>query len=222
MVGIFKNIALLVHVTVAETSTDEMAALVHGLVHPSYLCTLDELAWDVRYTLIINGVIVSYINPAKFQALEHDLRKARRCYNMSPYTSIYPGTDGTTLHVDCNAGRMLNPLIVSETVCSGFFFEVCKDALRHGNYDNLMEELVLHGCIEYICANEEASCWIATTWDHWFGLQGIYTRGWTDVYSSHDSSCCTLIMQLGLCPECNQGPQHLSGKNVDAGMSLRI
>lgn len=219
MCGLLKNLALLVHVSVGTTCTNDLAALVFGLVDPAWVCMADEMPWDVGTTLVINGVIKGFVAPAKLRTMCVYLRQCRRGLNISFDTSIYVGEDGRTLHLDSNAGRMMDPLIVTESVQNGRFFDVCRNWLRSNTgCNNLLDELLRYGCVEYICANEEADCWIATSWADWFtqlkemrrtrdanGAPSgpMFTHLMIHAVALFDYSIASMIF-----PECNQGPRN--------------
>jgi len=218
MCGLLKNIALLVHVSIGLTDTDTMAALIHCLVDPTWLQLPDEPPWDVNYVLVINGVIKAFVRPERIEELCAHLRGCRRASNIRFDTSIYLDESGTTLHVDTNAGRMLDPLIRTDSILDGRFFDICHDfTVSGGHFSNLILELTRYGCIDYVCANEEASYWIATSWAEWFSqLKGhrrsaapdqeyvpMFTHMMIHAVALFDYSIASMIF-----PECNQGPRN--------------
>lgn len=217
MCGLLKNMALLVHVSTGITDTNTMAALVLCLVDPTWLRMPWEPPWDVRYTLVINGVIKAFVNPTNMDALCEALRRARRAANIRFDTSIYLNADGTTLHVDSNAGRTLDPLIRTDAVLDGRFFQVCQTfTASGGHFSNLILELVRYGCVDYVCANEEASYWVASSWADWLSqLAGhraskpgatfvpMYTHLMVHAVALFDYAVASMIF-----PECNQGPRN--------------
>jgi DNA-directed RNA polymerase II subunit RPB2 len=218
MCGLLKNIALLVHVSIGITDTNTMAALVHCLVDPRWVRMSWEPPWDVEHVLVINGVIKAFIDPDKMDTMCEHLRMCRRAANMRFDTSIYINESGTTLHVDSNAGRMLDPLIRTESVMDGRFFDVCHNFVQSGgHFSNLIRELTRYGCVDYVCANEEASYWIATSWADWFSqLDGhrraqqpnskfvpMFTHMMIHAVALFDYAVASMIF-----PECNQGPRN--------------
>lgn len=217
MCGLLKNLALLVHVTVGTTSTDDLGALVHCLVPPQWIRTTDELAWDIGTTLVVNGVIKGYVYPPAIGVVRDTLRLCRRSTNLSFETSIYLGQDGNTLFLDSNAGRTMDVLLITESILDGRFFEVCESGLNQSTFVNLIDSLVAHGCAEYICANEETECWIASSWADWFAqlkesrraesrgdVNGpMFTHLMVHAVAIFDYAIASMIF-----PESNQGPRN--------------
>ena len=214
MVGLLKNIALLSYVSTGIVTTDELEILLHCLVPPSWIWPLDEMrsAVDVRYTVTINGVIKAFVQPRKMRDLCDFLRNCRRAGNLRFDISIYLAEHGTTLYLDSSAGRMMDPLVTTDSITSGRFFQVWEAFLANGGqFSNLIWNMSQVGCIDYVCANEESEYWIATSWADWFAqleehrLNGspMFTHIMIHAVALVDYSIASMIF-----PECNQGPRN--------------
>ena len=219
MCGLLKNMALLLHVSTGVTDTNTMAALIFCLVDPTWLRMPHEPPWDVKYVLVVNGVVKAFVDPTHMEDLCEVLRQCRRAANIRFDTSIYLNGLGTTLHVDSNAGRTLDPLIRTASVLDGRFFAVCQNFVAsQGHFSNLILALVRYGCVDYVCANEEASYWISSSWADWLSqLSGhrksqesataefvpMYTHLMVHAVALFDYAVASMIF-----PECNQGPRN--------------
>ena len=83
-----KNLSLLVHVSIGETPTDEMTALIHCLINPAWIRTLDQLPWNVESVLVVNGVIQAFIHP-KHMNVVHQLPESQ-----PPHRDELEGSEG--------------------------------------------------------------------------------------------------------------------------------
>ncbi len=157
--GLVKNLALSAIISVNVPSEDIVEKLYDlGVTYVSD--AKDELKKEGA-RIFVDGRLIGYYKDG--QKLAHSLRELRRNSKIHPHIGIFlyqSNIEGATkrLYVNCNAGRVLRPLIVIKDN---------KPLLTQELIDKISKKFLswndlLHiGVIELIDANEEENCYIA-------------------------------------------------------------
>ncbi len=156
--GLVKNLALSAIISVNVPSEDIIEKLYDlGVTYVSE--AKDELKKDGA-RIFVDGRLIGYYKDG--QKLADSLRELRRNFKIHPHIGIFlyqSNIEGSTkrLYVNCNAGRVLRPLIVIKDN---------KPLLTQELIDKISKKFLswndlLHmGIIELVDANEEENCYI--------------------------------------------------------------
>ena len=158
--GLVKNLALSAIISVSVPSQSIVEKLYeYGTQH--FTDVSDDVKRDGT-RVFVDGKLLGYYKDGK--KLSESLRELRRTNSgIHPHVGIsYHATDqeGSTkrIYINCNAGRVLRPLIIIKDNKS----LLTKDLLdKISNHLTSWEELVRNGIIELVDANEEENCFIA-------------------------------------------------------------
>src|SRR5712692_5788000 len=157
--GLVKNLALSAIISVNVPSEDIVEKLYDlGVTYVSD--AKDELKKEGA-RVFVDGRLIGYYKDG--QKLVDSLRELRRNFKIHPHIGIFlyqSNIDGSTkrLYVNCNAGRVLRPLIVIKDnkplLTQELIEKVSKKFLS-------WTDLLHMGVIELVDANEEENCYIA-------------------------------------------------------------
>ena len=156
--GLVKNLALSAIISVNVPSEDIVEILYNSGVH-DLTSANNEIKKDGA-RIFVDGKLIGFHKNG--QELTEALRVLRRSSKIHPHVgiSLYePDQDGATkrLYVNCNAGRVLRPLIIvknSKPLLTEEFLDKISKKLISWN------DLIRMGIIELIDANEEENCYI--------------------------------------------------------------
>ncbi len=156
--GLVKNLALSAIISVNVSSEEIIEKLFDlGTVH--FSDAKDEIKKDST-RVFVDGRLIGYFKEGN--KLAESLRELRRDSKIHPHIGIsffHPEIEGATkrLYVNCNAGRVLRPLIIikeNKSLLSSELLEKISKKLLSWN------DLLRMGIIELIDANEEENCYI--------------------------------------------------------------
>ena len=156
--GLVKNLALSAIISVNVSSEEIIEKLFDlGTVH--FSDAKDEIKKDST-RVFVDGRLIGYFKEG--DKLAESLRELRRDSKIHPHIGIsffHPEIEGATkrLYVNCNAGRVLRPLIIikeNKSLLSSELLEKISKKLLSWN------DLLRMGIIELIDANEEENCYI--------------------------------------------------------------
>lgn len=154
--GLVKNLALSAIISV-NVSPEEIIEKLYDLGSVHFTDAKEDLKRDGT-RVFVDGRLVGYYKDG--DKLVESLRDLRRNSKIHPHVGISlfkPGVEGATtrLYVNCNAGRVLRPLIVIKDgkplVTQEFIDKVSKKLMS-------WNDLLRMGIIELIDANEEENC----------------------------------------------------------------
>ena len=154
--GLVKNLALSAIISVNVSSEEIIEKLFDlGTVH--FSDAKDEIKKDST-RVFVDGRLIGYFKEG--DKLAESLRELRRDSKIHPHIGIsffHPEIEGATkrLYVNCNAGRVLRPLIIikeNKSLLSSELLEKISKKLLSWN------DLLRMGIIELIDANEEENC----------------------------------------------------------------
>lgn len=156
--GLVKNLALSAVISVNAVSEEIIEKLYDlGTVH------FNEAKDDIKLSgtrVFVDGKLIGYYNDG--ENLAESLRTIRRESKIHPHIGVSlqkPEQDGATtrLYINCNAGRVLRPLIIirdgKPLLTSDLLDKLSKKMLS-------WRDLLKMGVIELIDANEEENCYI--------------------------------------------------------------
>ena len=157
--GLVKNLALSAIISQNVPSEDVVETL-----YNSGVVDLNSANNDIKKDgtrIFVDGKLIGFHKNG--QELTQTLRTLRRTSKIHPHVgiSIYePDQEGATgrLYVNCNAGRVLRPLIIVEndkSLLTDEFLDKISKKLISWN------DLIRMGIIELIDANEEVNCYVA-------------------------------------------------------------
>ena len=157
--GLVKNLALSAIISQNVPSEDVVETL-----YNSGVVDLNSANNDIKKDgtrIFVDGKLIGFHKNG--QELTQTLRTLRRTSKIHPHVgiSIYePDQEGATgrLYVNCNAGRVLRPLIIVEndkSLLTDEFLDKISKKLISWN------DLIRMGIIELIDANEEENCYVA-------------------------------------------------------------
>jgi DNA-directed RNA polymerase subunit B len=156
--GLVKNLALSAIISV-NVSPEEIVEKLYDLGTVHFSDAKEELKRDGT-RVFVDGRLVGYYKDG--EKLVESLRELRRSSKIHPHVAISfykPSVEGATrrLYVNCNAGRVLRPLIVIKDGKSLLTQELIEKVLK-----KLMSwnDLLRMGVIELTDANEEENCYI--------------------------------------------------------------
>ena len=156
--GLVKNLALSAIISV-NVSSEEIVEKLFDLGTVHFSDAKDEIKKDST-RVFVDGRLIGYFKEGG--KLAESLRKLRRDSKIHPHIGIsffHPEIEGATkrLYVNCNAGRVLRPLIIikeNKSLLSSELLEKISKKLLSWN------DLLRMGIIELIDANEEENCYI--------------------------------------------------------------
>ena len=156
--GLVKNLALSAIISVSISSEEIIEKLFEiGTSH--FLEVKDPVKKDGT-RVFVDGKLIGYHKDG--EKLANSLRELRRSSKIHPHVGIsihQPELEGATkrLYVNCNAGRVLRPLIIikegKSTLTQDLLTKVVKKLIS-------WNDLIRMGVIELIDANEEENCTI--------------------------------------------------------------
>jgi len=156
--GLVKNLALSAIISV-NVSSEEIVEKLFDLGTVHFSDARDEIKKDST-RVFVDGRLIGYFKEGG--KLAESLRELRRESKIHPHIGIsffHPEIEGATkrLYVNCNAGRVLRPLIIikeNKSLLSSELLEKISKKLLSWN------DLLRMGIIELIDANEEENCYI--------------------------------------------------------------
>ena len=156
--GLVKNLALSAIISV-NVSSEEIVEKLFDLGTVHFSDAKDEIKKDST-RVFVDGRLIGYFKEGG--KLAESLRELRRDSKIHPHIGIsffHPEIEGATkrLYVNCNAGRVLRPLIIikeNKSLLSSELLEKISKKLLSWN------DLLRMGIIELIDANEEENCYI--------------------------------------------------------------
>jgi len=156
--GLVKNLALSAIISQNVPSEDVVEILYNSGVNDLITATNDMKKDGTR--IFVDGKLIGFHKNG--EKLTEVLRDLRRTAKLHPHVgvSIYePDKDGATsrLYVNCNAGRVLRPLIIianNKSLLTDEFIDKISKKLISWN------DLIRMGIIELIDANEEENCYV--------------------------------------------------------------
>ena len=156
--GLVKNLALSAIISV-NVSSEEIVEKLFDLGTVHFSDAKDEIKKDST-RVFVDGRLIGYFKEG--DKLAESLRELRRDSKIHPHIGIsffHPGIEGATkrLYVNCNAGRVLRPLIIikeNKSLLSSELLDKISKKLLSWN------DLLRMGIIELIDANEEENCYI--------------------------------------------------------------
>ena len=156
--GLVKNLALSAIISV-NVSSEEIVEKLFDLGTVHFSDAKDEIKKGST-RVFVDGRLIGYFKEGG--KLAESLRELRRDSKIHPHIGIsffHPEIEGATkrLYVNCNAGRVLRPLIIikeNKSLLSSELLEKISKKLLSWN------DLLRMGIIELIDANEEENCYI--------------------------------------------------------------
>ena len=200
--GLVKNMAMsgLVSVSVDETTIFDI--LKNNLMIPDDVA--DDSLKQNGTRIILNGMLVGYHHNGK--QFTKTIRELRRGGAIHPHVGIYfddPTTNATKrIHINCNAGRLLRPLIIIKDGASTLTDDTL-DKVSSGKIS--WNDLIKNGIIEVIDANEEENCLVA------FDEESIKNQTHLEVFAS---------AILGIGPSQIPYPEHNQSPRITYGAAM--
>ena len=156
--GLVKNLALSAMISESVSSEEIIEKLFEiGTAH--FLEVKDPVKKDGT-RVFVDGKLIGYHKDG--EKLSGSLRELRRTSKIQPHVGIsfdQPELEGSTkrLYVNCNAGRVLRPVIIVKDGKSALTQDLLEKILKNLLHWN---DLIRMGVIELIDANEEENCLI--------------------------------------------------------------
>ena len=156
--GLVKNLALSAMISESVSSEEIIEKLFEiGTAH--FLEVKDPVKKDGT-RVFVDGKLIGYHKDG--EKLSSSLRELRRTSKIHPHVGIsfdQPEQEGSTkrLYVNCNAGRVLRPVIIVKDGKSALTQDLLEKILKNLLHWN---DLIRMGVIELIDANEEENCLI--------------------------------------------------------------
>ena len=156
--GLVKNLALSAMISESVSSEEIIEKLFEiGTAH--FLEVKDPVKKDGT-RVFVDGKLIGYHKDG--EKLSGSLRELRRTSKIHPHVGIsfdQPEQEGSTkrLYVNCNAGRVLRPVIIVKDGKSALTQDLLEKILKNLLHWN---DLIRMGVIELIDANEEENCLI--------------------------------------------------------------
>ena len=195
--GLVKNLALSAIISV-NASSEEIIEKLYDLGVTYFLDAKIELKRDGT-RVFVDGKLIGYAKDG--QKLAESLREMRRHSKIHPHVGIsmhQPNIKGATkrLYVNCNAGRVLRPLIITKDNKSLLTQDLVEKVKKRFLS---WSDLIRTGIIELIDANEEENCYIA------IDQEKIKKHTHMEVFSSSILGAGASIIPY---PEHNQSPRN--------------
>ena len=195
--GLVKNLALSAIISV-NASSEEIIEKLYDLGVTYFLDAKIELKRDGT-RVFVDGKLIGYAKDG--QKLAESLRELRRHSKIHPHVGIsmhQPNIKGATkrLYVNCNAGRVLRPLIITKDNKSLLTQDLVEKVKKRFLS---WSDLIRTGIIELIDANEEENCYIA------IDQEKIKKHTHMEVFSSAILGAGASIIPY---PEHNQSPRN--------------
>ena len=195
--GLVKNLALSAIISV-NASSEEIIEKLYDLGVTYFLDAKIELKRDGT-RVFVDGKLIGYARDG--QKLAESLRELRRHSKIHPHVGIsmhQPNIKGATkrLYVNCNAGRVLRPLIITKDNKSLLTQDLVEKVKKRFLS---WSDLIRTGIIELIDANEEENCYIA------IDQEKIKKHTHMEVFSSAILGAGASIIPY---PEHNQSPRN--------------
>lgn len=154
--GLVKNLALTTHITIDQPEEPIRQLAISLGVQDALLFTADELYAPGVYRVFLNGQpLGAHSNP---DFLVRTIRMLRRRGKVSEFVSVYKFEDSREVHLACDGGRLIRPLIIVEKgfpkINQSHIQELIK-GIR--NFDDFIRE----GLVEYLDVNEETNALIS-------------------------------------------------------------
>ena len=156
--GLVKNLALSALISIS-VSTEELIEKLYELGTYHFLDVKDSVKKDGA-RIFVDGKLIGFHKDG--DKLSTSLREQRRSSKIHPHIGISihkPEFEGATkrLYINCNAGRVLRPLIIIKDGKSLLTADLLDKTLKKLISWN---DLIRMGVIELIDANEEENCYI--------------------------------------------------------------
>ena len=156
--GLVKNLALSALISIS-VSTEELIEKLYELGTYHFLDVKDSVKKDGA-RIFVDGKLIGFHKDG--DKLSTSLREQRRSSKIHPHIGISihkPEFEGATkrLYINCNAGRVLRPLIIMKDGKSLLTADLLDKTLKKLISWN---DLIRMGVIELIDANEEENCYI--------------------------------------------------------------
>ena len=195
--GLVKNLALSAIISV-NASSEEIIEKLYDLGVTYFLDAKIELKRDGT-RVFVDGKLIGYAKDG--QKLAESLREMRRHSKIHPHVGIsmhQPNIKGATkrLYVNCNAGRVLRPLIITKDNKSLLTQDLVEKVKKRFLS---WSDLIRTGIIELIDANEEENCYITVD------QEKIKKHTHMEVFSSSILGAGASIIPY---PEHNQSPRN--------------
>ncbi len=195
--GLVKNLALSAIISV-NASSEEIIEKLYDLGVTYFLDAKIELKRDGT-RVFVDGKLIGYAKDG--QKLAESLREMRRHSKIHPHVGIsmhQPNIKGATkrLYVNCNAGRVLRPLIITKDNKSLLTQDLVEKVKKRFLS---WSDLIRTGIIELVDANEEENCYIA------IDQEKIKKHTHMEVFSSSILGAGASIIPY---PEHNQSPRN--------------
>ena len=156
--GLVKNLALSAMIS-ESVSSEEIIEKLFEIGTSHFLEVKDPVKKDGT-RVFVDGKLIGYHKDG--EKLSGSLRELRRTSKIHPHVGIsfdQPEQEGSTkrLYVNCNAGRVLRPVIIVKDGKSALTQDLLEKILKNLLHWN---DLIRMGVIELIDANEEENCLI--------------------------------------------------------------
>ena len=156
--GLVKNLALSAMIS-ESVSSEEIIEKLFEIGTSHFLEVKDPVKKDGT-RVFVDGKLIGYHKDG--EKLSGSLRELRRTSKIHPHVGIsfdQPEQEGSTkrLYVNCNAGRVLRPVIIVRDGKSALTQDLLEKILKNLLHWN---DLIRMGVIELIDANEEENCLI--------------------------------------------------------------
>jgi len=156
--GLVKNLALSAMIS-ESVSSEEIIEKLFEIGTSHFLEVKDPVKKDGT-RVFVDGKLIGYHKDG--EKLSGSLRELRRTSKIHPHIGIsfdQPEQEGSTkrLYVNCNAGRVLRPVIIVKDGKSALTQDLLEKILKNLLHWN---DLIRMGVIELIDANEEENCLI--------------------------------------------------------------
>ncbi|MFQ5920616.1 MAG: DNA-directed RNA polymerase subunit B, partial [Nitrososphaerales archaeon] len=157
--GLVKNLALSAVISVSVPAAEVIEKLYElGVV---YVTDAKDPLKEKGSNVFVDGRLIGYVESG--EELAKTLRSLRRSDKLPPHVGVYhyvPKVENATsrIYINCNAGRVLRPLIVvkdgKQTVSEEMLEKIGKRFLS-------WQDLLSQGVIELADANEEENCFVS-------------------------------------------------------------
>lgn len=217
-VGLVKNMATMAHVSVGSSAAPVLQILreFSGFVflsdwvdrsrHPPRSGTADEVTGPSPLTpVFVNGQWIGVcLSVADGERLAAEMKRRRRCADLSVEMSIVWSVADAELRLFTDAGRMMRPLWVvpvEETTTFVPYLNQMTSQLRQGAF--AWRELFMRGYMEWLDALEEETSLIAMTPNNVMAGQLRYTH--CELHPSTILGVCASMIPF---PDHNQSPRN--------------
>ena len=158
--GLVKNLSLMAKISVKRDSTEIKQTLFRLGALPSAEVVTGAKASNAK--IFLDGALIGFASDP--DAMTNDFKEMRRRGEIPPdisiahYKTIYRGIATSEIYVNCDAGRVMRPLIVVDETKPRLTNELVSE-LKRG--DIKWPDLLKQGIIEYLDAEEEENAHVA-------------------------------------------------------------